>query len=102
MTTMAASEFTRFGTSHWVMLAIFVAGIWPVVRLGRSHRGTDRALRFSRAFALAIPLFTVPMQVVDFLPSQFSFNTTLPSNCATSPGSPPRSPSGRTTGSLSV
>jgi hypothetical integral membrane protein (TIGR02206 family) len=78
MTMMNAQEFTTFGTSHWVMLAIFVAGIWPVVRLGRSHRGTDQAVRFSRGFAIAIPLFTVPMQAVDFLPGQYSFNTTLP------------------------
>lgn len=78
MTMMTAQEFTTFGTSHWVMLAIFVAGIWPVVRVGRSHRGTSQALHFSRQFAVAIPLFTIPMQVVDFLPGQFSFNTTLP------------------------
>lgn len=70
--------FETFGTTHWVMLAIFVAGIWPVVLLGRRVRGTDREPVVSRAFALAIPLFTVPMQVVDFLPGQFSINTTLP------------------------
>ena len=71
-------EFTTFGTTHWVMLALFVAGIWPVVHIGRSHRGTPEAIRFSRAFALAIPLFTIPMQVVDFLPGNYSFHTTLP------------------------
>lgn len=75
---MAASEFTTFGPTHWVMLAIFVAGIWPVVRLGRSVRGTDREDGVSKAFALAIPLFTIPMQVVDFLPGRFDFDTTLP------------------------
>jgi hypothetical integral membrane protein (TIGR02206 family) len=78
MKMMTSDDFTTFGTSHWVMLAIFLAGIWPVVRIGRSHRGTPEALRFSRGFAIAIPLFTVPMQIVDFLPGQFSFNTTLP------------------------
>lgn len=72
------NEFTTFGTAHLVALAVFVTGIWPVIRIGRAHRGTDRALRFSRGFALAIALFTVPLQVVDFLPGQFSFNTTLP------------------------
>lgn len=73
-----ASGFTTFGTTHWVMLALFVAGIWPVVRLGRAQRGTDQAVRFSRLFAIAIPCFTIPMQAVDFLPGQFSFATTLP------------------------
>jgi hypothetical integral membrane protein (TIGR02206 family) len=70
--------FETFGTTHWVMLAIFAAGIWPVVLLGRRVRGTDREQTVSRAFALAIPLFTVPMQVVDFLPGQFDIDTTLP------------------------
>jgi hypothetical integral membrane protein (TIGR02206 family) len=78
MSTMTASDFTTFGTTHWIMLALFVAGIWPVVRLGRAVRGTGREALVSRAFALAIPLFTVPMQVVDFLPGQFDFDTTLP------------------------
>ena len=78
MTTMAATEFTTFGTTHWVMLAIFVAGIWPVIRLGRAVRGTDNEARVSRAFALAIPVFTLPMQVVDFMPGAFDFDTTLP------------------------
>jgi hypothetical integral membrane protein (TIGR02206 family) len=75
---MAASGFTTFGTTHWVMLALFAAGIWPVIRLGRAVRGTDREAPVSRAFALAIPLFTLPMQLVDFLPGQFDFDTTLP------------------------
>ena len=70
--------FENFSIAHWVMLALFVAGIWPVVRLGRSHRGTPAARTFSRWFALAIPAFTVPMQVIDFLPGQYDFDTTLP------------------------
>ena len=73
--------FHAFSTSHWVMLAIFVAGIWPVVHLGRRFRDdphSPAAMHVSRAFALAIPCFTIPLQVVDFLPGQFSFRTTLP------------------------
>ncbi len=70
--------FENFSTTHWVMLALFVAGIWPVVRIGRSHRGTPAARTFSRWFAVSIPAFTIPMQVLDFLPGQYDFDTTLP------------------------
>src|SRR5680860_1418663 len=75
---MAAGEFETFGTSHLVMLIVFALGIWPVVRIGRGHRGTDAAVRFSRAFAVAIPLFTLPLQIIDFTPGEFDFATTLP------------------------
>lgn len=78
MGAMEGAGFTTFGTTHLVALAIFVVVIWPLVRLGRAQRGSDRALRFSRGFALAIPLFTIPMQVVDFLPANYDFATTLP------------------------
>ena len=35
-------------------------------------------MRVSRVFAVLIPCFTIPMQVVDLLPGQFSFGSTLP------------------------
>ena len=70
--------FETFGTSHLVMLAIFVLGIWPVVLLGRRVRGTDAAVRISRVVAIAIPAFTIPLQVIDFLPGEYNFETTLP------------------------
>lgn len=77
--TRRMDTFETFGTTHLVMLALFVAGIWPVVALGRRHRHDPAAVRrVSRTFAVLIPCFTVPMQVVDFLPGQFSFGSTLP------------------------
>ena len=75
---VAAGEFQTFGTSHLVMLALFAAGVWAVARIGRTLRGTPAERRFSRGFALAIPVFTIPLQVVDFLPGRYSFQTTLP------------------------
>ena len=73
------NSFETFGTTHLVMLALFVAGIWPVVALGRRYRHDPAAaLSVSRVFAVLIPCFTIPMQVVDFLPGQFSFGSTLP------------------------
>lgn len=78
MPAAAATEFTTFGTSHWVMLALFVAGIPLAVALGRAVRGTDRETLVCRLFAVAIPCLTVPLQVVDFLPGNYSLHTTLP------------------------
>jgi len=77
-TVLAASTFEPFGTSHLVMLAIFFAGILPLVRFGRLHRGADSGLRFGRMIAIAIPLATLPLQVIDFMPGEYSFQTTLP------------------------
>lgn len=70
--------FEPFGTSHLVMLAIFAAGIWPLVHFGKMHRGTENELRFSRAFAVVIPLSVVPLQVINLLPKEYNFETTLP------------------------
>lgn len=78
MILLAADEFTTFGTSHWVMIALFFAGVPAVVLLGRAVRGTDREVLVSRAFAVAIPCFTVPLQVIDFLPGNYSLQTTWP------------------------
>lgn len=77
-TVLAAGEFELLGTSHKVMIAVFFLGIWPVVLIGRRHRGTDRAMRFSRVVAIAIPMFTLPLQVIDFTPGEYDFQTTLP------------------------
>jgi hypothetical integral membrane protein (TIGR02206 family) len=76
--TRGMDTFETFGTTHLVMLALFVAGIWPVVALGRRLRHSPSARTVSRVFAVLLPCFTIPMQVVDFLPGQFSFGSTLP------------------------
>ncbi|MEJ7834240.1 MAG: TIGR02206 family membrane protein [Nocardioides sp.] len=72
------STFETFGPSHLVMLVICLAAIPLVVRMGRAQRGTVAARRTSRIFALAIVAFTIPMQVLDFLPGRFDLDTTLP------------------------
>lgn len=75
--TAMTTTFQTFGASHWLMLGLFVAGIWPIVLLGRRNRGRD-SRRFDRGFAIAICCFTVPMQLIDLTPHQFDFDTTLP------------------------
>lgn len=78
MTLLATNAFETFGTSHLVMLVVFILGIWPVVVLGRRVRGTSQELRVSRVYAGLIPCFTIPLQVIDFLPGNYDLQTTLP------------------------
>ena len=68
---------TPYGVTHWVPLAIFVIGLWPVVRLGRAHRTADGPTRFSRTWAVLIPAVTVPFQVID-LTTNFDIDVTVP------------------------
>jgi hypothetical protein len=51
-----------------VLIAGFVVVCFALVGLGRSHRGPAREVGFRRGFALLIPCFTVPMQVLQLLP----------------------------------
>ncbi len=78
MTLLTATPFENFGTSHQLMLAVFVLGIWPVVAFGRRVRGTPAEMRVSRIYAVLIPCFTIPLQVIDFLPGNYDLQTTLP------------------------
>ncbi|OIJ27259.1 YwaF family protein [Nocardioides luteus] len=59
-----------FGVTHLVPLSLLAAGIVAVIRLGRGQRDEENPSRFSRGFALAIPLTTIPLQghewVTDF------------------------------------
>ncbi len=73
-----AGEFKHYGTSHLVALAVFVLGLAAAVWVGRRQRGTDEARRFSRVVAVAIPVFTVPLQLLQLTPSDWSLHTSLP------------------------
>lgn len=47
-------EFSAYGLSHWLVLLVFVVGAALLVCVGRRHRTTARARRFSRAFAVML------------------------------------------------
>lgn len=72
------TTFTTFGPTHLLMLAVFVAGCVALAWVGRRQRDTSSQVRFSRGFAVAIPLFTVPMQILQFLPGEWNLRTSLP------------------------
>lgn len=72
------TDFTAFGLVHGAMLAVFVVVAVCLVFLGRRQRGTGREVVFARAFAVVIPLFTVPLQLIQFLPGEWNLTTSLP------------------------
>lgn len=73
---MAGGQFEPYGATHLVMIAVCLAGVVPVVALGRRHR--DDPVRVSRWFAVALVGCTVPLQVIDHLPGNFDLQTSLP------------------------
>ena len=75
---VSAEKFEAFGTSHVVVLLLFAVGAWAIVVIGRRHRDTAEAVRFSRMYAVAIPFFTVPLQMLQFLPADWDLRTSLP------------------------
>ncbi|WP_051023034.1 YwaF family protein [Nocardia pneumoniae] len=50
----AQREFSAYGPSHWVVLAVFAVGAASAVRVGRAHRSPDSARRFGRVCGAAI------------------------------------------------
>lgn len=75
---LAAERFHAFGPSHIGALVVFVVGIVAVIWIGRRHRGTPAEGRFRAGFAIAIPIFTIPLQILQFLPPDWNFDTSLP------------------------
>ncbi|MER6970481.1 TIGR02206 family membrane protein [Nocardioides sp. NPDC000445] len=56
-----------YGLAHLVPLSLLTAGIVAVVWLGRRQRADPEPSRFSRGFALAIPLTTIPLQAHEWV-----------------------------------
>ena len=74
----SAAHFQAFSTEHLVLIAGFLALCVALAALGRRQRGTAAEVRFRRGFALVIPCFTVPMQVLQLLPGDYDVGTSLP------------------------
>lgn len=67
-----------FGGQHVVVLALFVLGIPAVVWWGRRVRGTDAESRVNRTLAGAIVAVTMPLQLLQLTPAEWSLRTSLP------------------------
>ncbi len=72
--TVAADRFETYGPSHLVALAICVVGVVVIVLLGRRATSSGG----NRAFAVAILLVTIPLQVLQLLPDEWNPRTSLP------------------------
>lgn len=71
-------RFEALSTSHYLMLALFVAGIPVLIRQGRRVRGTSAEERSRRVFSIAIIATALPLQVLQLLPGDWSLDTSLP------------------------
>lgn len=76
--TSAGEEFTAFGTSHQLALAVLVTGALTLVWVGRANRGTAAAVLVGKLLAVAIMTFTIPLQILYFTPEYWSLERTLP------------------------
>src|SRR3954452_12229833 len=75
---LAADGFRAFSPQHYLLIGIFLAGAVALVVLGRSRRRRGAGDRFDRAFAVAIVVVTVPSQLYQLAPWDFSLGSSLP------------------------
>ena len=78
MVALTASRFQAFTAEHLGLVTGFLVVAVALVLLGRAHRGTPFEDRFRRGFALLIPCFTVPLQVLQLTPGEYDVSTSLP------------------------
>jgi hypothetical integral membrane protein (TIGR02206 family) len=70
---VAANQFVPYGNSHLVALAILAGGIGLLV--GSGHRGSGR---FEKGFAGVIVAVALPLQLAQFMPSEWEIRNSLP------------------------
>src|SRR3712207_9205348 len=78
VTALVVPRFEAFSLEHLALIAGFLVVAVALAFVGRGHRGTPSETRFCRGFALLIPCFTVPMQVLQLLPAEYDLGTSLP------------------------
>jgi hypothetical integral membrane protein (TIGR02206 family) len=74
----ADDTFQSFTPTHFLIIGLFLVGCVGVVVRGRGHRGTTEERQWRRAFAIAIVVFAVPMQIYQITPSDWDLETSLP------------------------
>jgi hypothetical integral membrane protein (TIGR02206 family) len=77
-TAAAPDRFDTFSGEHLGLIAGFLVVCVAIAALGRAHRGTPSEVPFRRGLAVLIPLFTIPMQVLQLLPGDYDLATSLP------------------------
>jgi hypothetical integral membrane protein (TIGR02206 family) len=75
---LADDGFQAFTPEHGLILALLVSGAVALGYVGRRQRATADPVRFRRGFAVLIPVFTLPFQLLQLLPGDFTMGTSLP------------------------
>ena len=75
---LGAAKFETYGASHLAVLGIFAIGVVAVILLGRSLRNIAGEVALRRTFAVAIVAVALPLQVLQFIPSEWDLQTSLP------------------------
>jgi hypothetical integral membrane protein (TIGR02206 family) len=74
---LVADGFEAFTPEHALLLGLLVAGAVVLGWVGARQHASD-PLRFRRGFAVVIPVFTLPFQLLQLLPGDFTLGTSLP------------------------
>lgn len=75
---LVADGFEAFTPEHALLLVLLAVGCVVLGSVGVRQRGSADEQRFRQSFAILIPVFTVPMQVLQLLPGDFTMGTSLP------------------------
>jgi hypothetical integral membrane protein (TIGR02206 family) len=73
-----ADRFEAFTPEHGVLLALLVVGAVVLGWVGARERRTQGGEGLRRGFAILVPVFTLPFQVLQLLPNDFDLGTSLP------------------------
>lgn len=73
-----AGTFEPYGASHAVAAAVGVVGAVGAVVLGRRVRGEPAEVWVSRGFAVVLAVFTIPLQIRQWLPEHFDLGSSIP------------------------
>ena len=73
-----ADGFEAFTPEHGLLLVLLMAGAIGIGRVGLRQRESPGEESFRHRFAILVPLFTVPFQVLRLLPDDFDLGTSLP------------------------
>jgi hypothetical integral membrane protein (TIGR02206 family) len=75
---LVTEGFKAYTPEHALLLTLLVAGAVVLARMGLAQHASADPLRFRRTFAAVIPVFTLPLQVLQLLPGDFDLGTSLP------------------------
>lgn len=71
-------RFEPYGPDHLVLIGVFLLGCGAAAWWGSRLRGSPHETKVRRAYALSVLVFTLPLQVVLFTPTEFSRQTSYP------------------------